>query len=286
MISPQRIARQSGRIVAGLLAGVISSWSYIEPLSAMVQLPAGFIRWTIPALAIAYAIWRMRPRTHLELRGPNNLRVHLSFGDVFTQKNTDTGLAIPTDDFFLTKNKKFVTPGMLISQLKQKRFNNSDDFDTKVLEATEPLRDHFDFEARDFPKELEGRTRQWPLGSTAVLQVDGTYYFFTASCKIDLQSSPPSGRATPPELFKALLGLWQAITKHPSGKPVVVPLFGAGQTGTGLRPTEALHIMLVSLVCAARATPISDEIRIVIHDSHQKHIDLDDDVLKGIMHAE
>ena len=284
-LSWSRVERQTGRLVTGIIAGLAFVWAPLEPLKEVLPFPLWLLRALIPGGALMYALWKLIPRNKIDLRGPNNLRVQVAFGDLFDQK--DANLAIGADDFFLTRHDKLITPRALISLLHQRRFGSMDDldFDRMIADATHVLDEYTEHPAKEIRSRLDDRTRQFPVGSTLVVTGPMEQYFVVAVCRIDLGTVPPSGKATAAELFQALLGLWSTVRRYPKGKAVAVPLLGTGQSGTGLQPAEALHLMLASLVCASRTGPIPDDIRIVLHESYRNSVDLDGDVLAGLVHA-
>ena len=279
-----RARRQGGRFAVGLIAGLTALWAPIEPLSAITALPKWVFTYALPAAVLFYAIRRSFSRKKLKLHGPNGLRVEIVFGDLFEQR--DCNLAIGADDFFYTRSGKFVTPRSMISLLHGRRYANLSEaeFDELVHTAAhDSPAEHVEYKAAGLPAIMRSRTCRFPVGTTAVLAGNDEHHFIVALCKIALNESPPTGRASAGDLLQALMGLWSSIRSHPKGKTIAVPLLGAGMTGTGLRATEVLRFMVSSLACAARTAPLPDPVRIVIHPSHSDDVVLDDDVLEELL---
>lgn len=73
--------------------------------------------------------------------------------------------------------------------------------------------------------------------------------FLMAMARTDLATS--KAYCDPPTLWSALMGGLQAVHDHGNGMPLVMPLFGNGQSGVKLEPQHLLRLLILALVSFA-----------------------------------
>src|SRR6201999_1534633 len=80
----------------------------------------------------------------------------------------------------------------------------------------------------------QGRTRSFPIGTTAVIYEGAQKHYLVALTKTDPQTS--LANAGIEELWKALGDLWNKVRETAGGDPVAIPLLGSGLARIGIEP--------------------------------------------------
>jgi hypothetical protein len=190
-------------------------------------------------------------------------RIEIVVGDVF---HAAKNIAISCDDLFLVTHPKLVNKRSLISQLVQSRFQGS----APLLERR--LRQELGSLVDVNNTDASTSRRKYPIGTTVVLREAEGHIFVAALCRVDEETN--TGSATPEDVLVSLYGVWEKVAQHPTGEAVAVPLFGGGQSGTGLPAPVLLHLALVSLAAFVRKHTISDVVRIVLPPAIAHEFDL------------
>ena len=82
------------------------------------------------------------------------------------------------------------------------------------------------------------------------------------------------GSADIPELWMALVGLWNQVRISAGGHPVAAPLLGGGLSGVGLPGTQLLQLMILFIVNETKKRKITNDIHIILADDRFDEIDL------------
>ena len=117
-----------------------------------------------------------------------------------------------------------------------------------------------------------GRKHQYPIGTTAIIDVNKTRYFLTALSRTDTDTLKAS--ATIHDLWVCLEGMWEAIYNHSNGYTVKIPLVGSGLSGIGLPPERILDQILTSFFYYIKKQKISDKVIFVLPENMKSEIDL------------
>lgn len=119
----------------------------------------------------------------------------------------------------------------------------------------------------------KGREKRYPIGTTAIVDLNDVKYFLVALSKTDIKTL--KARADVPELWEALRGLWRSVRNNANGYPINVALMGSGLSGVGLPPEQLLQIMIISVLNEAKRTEITSEIRIILTEDKFEDVDLE-----------
>jgi len=118
--------------------------------------------------------------------------------------------------------------------------------------------------------------RLYPLGTTAVMELDGDNFLLFAVTWTELMGHIPDDNCNVTKLWLALERFWHETRKYALGQDVNIPLIGNGITGIRLDPIHILELNLLALLNAIseKGKITSGEIRIVLYPPTHFGIDL------------
>jgi hypothetical protein len=117
-----------------------------------------------------------------------------------------------------------------------------------------------------------GKLRRYPIGTVAVVGPPGRRLYLVAYSRMGNDLVP---RSSVNELWLSLSRLWDAVYEHGQRRPVAMPVVGSGLARVDqLGPQALAELILLSFVARSRETPISHELRILIHPSDAAKFDL------------
>ncbi len=177
-------------------------WTLIEGLNYFVpgiriKGPIAFI--ALILVSIGYALKKIWKPSKIQINVSNcNTTIEVLFGDLFQQ---DGIRAIPVNEFFDSKLGKPVSDKSLHGIFLNKCFGgHPEPFDKQV---NEQLKD----EKCDEVNRSEGKTKRFPIGSSALIKVDKDQYLAFAFAKTDPVTSKAFSDVT--MMWVALHRLWE-----------------------------------------------------------------------------
>ncbi|TAJ82083.1 macro domain-containing protein [Reyranella sp.] len=215
-------------------------------------------------VAIIYSI--LATKDPIQIHFPiktTTTEVWIRFGDLF---EADGHVVIAVNEFFDSEIGRPVAPSSVHGQFITRVLGgNANRFNADVDRS-------LDGTASDIVDRPEGRPRRYPLGTTAILHEGRRKYFLFALTKTDPVTC--EANADVPQMWSALLKLWDCVRVEANGERVCMPLIGAGLARINLEPTHLLRLALLSLLVQTRSRTITSQIEIVLHKSLIGRIDL------------
>jgi hypothetical protein len=194
-----------------------------------------------------------------------NTIIEVLFGDLFAQ---DGIRAIAVNEFFDSKIGKPVSDKSIHGLFIQKCFGgHPESFDKQV---DEQLRD---VESQEV-KKIEGKSKCYPLGTTALISVNQDRYIAFAFAKTDPDTCKASSDVT--MMWVSLHKLWQRVRIESGGHPVNLPLVGSGLSGVGLPTRDLLDLIILSAITETKTREVTQRVRIVLHRDRFDALDLRD----------
>lgn len=194
-----------------------------------------------------------------------NTVIEIVFGDLFKQ---DGIRVIAVNEFFDSKLGKPVSDRSLHGIFLKKCFGGHPEaFDAQV--STELTRVH----STHVPK-VDGKEMCYSIGTTALITVNTDKYIVFAFAKTEPNTCKAYSDVE--LMWKSLHALWQRTRIEAGGHPVNLPLVGSGLSGLGLPTRDLLNLLLLSAITETKARQITQTIRVVLHQSRFKDIDLRD----------
>lgn len=242
-------------------------WTIAESFGAFFDhLKPDGIFWYIGMVSISVLVGIMRswPRNSIEFNVPNSdSKIEIIFGDIFSNSEA---VVIPVNEYFDSLLGNHVSEkslhGKFIKNIlggQSKIFNQLTDKTLKTLTSTSEHR-------------TSGRKNKYPIGSTAIVDMNGVRYFLTALSRTDTDTLKAS--ATVHELWDALAGMWNAILNHSNGATVKIPLLGSGLSGVGLPASNLIEIILISYFYYTKQRKIANKVILVLSEDLKYDIDL------------
>jgi len=217
-------------------------------------------------ISVFFGLVRVWKPSRVELKIPHtNTVIQVLFGDFFEQGGLR---AISVNDFFDSKIGKPVSEKSLHGIFLQKCFGgHPESFDKQVDKQLSGI--EFD----DIQK-ADGKTKRFPIGSTALITVNQDRYLMFAFAKTD----PATCKATSDVsiMWIALNGLWSRARLEAGGDALNLPLVGSGLSGIGLPTRDLLNLILVSAIQESKVKQITGTIRVVLNRERFEDLDLRD----------
>ena len=195
----------------------------------------------------------------------SNTVIEVLFGDLFDQSGIR---AIAVNEFFDSKIGKPVSDKSLHGIFLQKCFGgHPEPFDKQVDEQLKAI------EGIEVVK-IEGKTKSFPIGSTALVAVNQDRYLIFAFAKTDPANCKAYSDVN--MMWMALHDLWQRARIESGGHEINLPLVGSGLSGLGLPTRDLLNLIILSAITETKAKEVTRKIRIVLHRDRFKDLDLRD----------
>jgi hypothetical protein len=183
-----------------------------------------------------------------------NTVIEIIFGDLFTQ---DGIRILAVSEFFDSKLGMPVSNKSLHGIFLQKCFGgHQESFDKQV---DEQLKNINGCEV----EKIEGKTKRYPIGSTALITVNQDRYLALALTKADPKTCKVSSNVA--MMWEALDALWQRARNESNGDAVNLPLIGGGLAGLNLPTRDHLDLLILSAITETKIKQVTQRIRIVLH---------------------
>jgi hypothetical protein len=220
-------------------------------------------------LCLAWATGRAYPRTKITRHFAHpDTSVRVEVGDLFEQ---DTHLVVGFTDTFDTDvaGGRIISGSSIQGQLVHRRYAGDhrrlDQELVPSLRRTSPA-------STERPGDKQGKRTRYPLGTVAVIGDPGRLIFAVAYSRMGNDLVP---RSSVSAIWTSLERLWVAIYERAERRTVSLPVIGSGLARIDALDREALlKLIVISFLAHSRETPISHELRIVIHPDDLHTIDL------------
>ncbi|MEY3760333.1 MAG: hypothetical protein RIR39_1824 [Pseudomonadota bacterium] len=195
----------------------------------------------------------------------SNTVIEVLFGDLFGQNGIR---AIAANEFFDSKIGKPVSNKSLHGMFLQKCFGgHPESFDKQVDEQLEKIQSCE-------VKKTDGKTKFFPIGTTALINVNQDRYLVFALSKTDPDTCKAYSNVS--MMWDALHELWQRARIESGGHDLNLPLIGSGLSGLGLPTRDLLNLIILSVITETKSKEITQRIRVVLHRDRFDDLDLRD----------
>jgi hypothetical protein len=222
------------------------------------------IRWMLVIAAAAGLLTIAQPRSIALRLGAGNTTLRVYFGDLFAAHGHKV---IPANEFFDSALGEHVVRGSLHGTAIERYFGgHPHSFDALVDESLKGS-------VSEEVSRPSGRTRRYPIGTTAVVPVRDEKLFFVALAHTDVNSL--KAHASTLDLWIALEALWERVRVEASGQPVTLPLIGGGLASVPLPCTALVQCIIASLHASSAKSRVTDTVQIALHEALFAQIDLE-----------
>ena len=218
------------------------------------------------AISIVYAAVQGWKPSSVDIALANsNTVIEVIFGDIFQQ---DGLRAVAVNEFFDSKLGKPVSEKSVHGIFLQKCFGgHPESFDKQIDQQLAGING-----AK--VKKVEGKSKSYPIGTTALLTVNRNRYLAFAFAKTDPNTCKAFSDVS--TMMTALHGLWQSARNESGGHAVNLPLVGSGLSGIGLPTRDLLNLIILSAITETKVREVTQRIRIVLHRDRFDDLDLRD----------
>jgi hypothetical protein len=219
------------------------------------------------AVSVIYGLWKVWKPSRIEIPIANcNTVIEVLFGDLFVQ---DGIRAIAVSEFFESKLGKPVSDRSIHGIFLQRCFpGGPESFDSRIDEQLRGV------EYTEVPQKVEGKTKCYPIGTTALITVNHDRYLLFAFTRTDPSTCKVSSNIK--LMWDSLYQLWQRARAEAGGYAINLPLVGSGLSGLGLPTRDLLNLIILSIITETKAREITQRIRIVLHRDRFDGLDLRD----------
>jgi hypothetical protein len=216
--------------------------------------------------SLVYGLKRVWKPSRIEIAiATCNSVIEVVFGDLFAQ---DGIRAIAVNEFFDSKLGKPVSDKSVHGTFLQKCLGGHPEaFDAQLETELAYVK------GSDVPK-VDGKQKCYPIGTTALITVNTDQYIVFAFAKTE--PSTCKAYSDVELMWRSLHEFWQRARAESGGHPINLPLVGSGLSGLGLPTRDLLNLILLSAITETKAREITQTIRVVLHKSRFKDIDLRD----------
>lgn len=231
-----------------------------------VKIEGPFALTVAVVISVGYGLRKVWKPSRMEMCIANcNTTIEVVFGDIFRQEGLR---AISVNEYFDSALGKPVSDRSIHGLLIQKCFGGyAESFDKQVDEQLKNV------QSEEVPK-VEGKTKRYPIGTTAMIAVNKDRYILFAFAKTDPATCKAYSDVT--MMWVALHDLWQRVRIESGGHAVNLALVGSGLSGLGLPTRDLLNLIILSAITETKAKEITQRIRIVLHRSRFDDLDLRD----------
>ena len=232
-----------------------------------VKIEGGYNLTAIVLVSLAFGLNRFWKPSRIAIKvAATNTRIEVLFGDIFSEKGLR---GIGVTEFFESELGVPVSEKSLHGLFLQKCFGGGSEDFNKQLE--QQLKES-NFEEVD--KKDAGKTKAYPIGTTACVKVGKDKYILFALAEADRETCKAASDVA--KMWVAMHGLWQKTRIEAGGHPLNIPLIGSGLSGIGLPSRELLNLIILSAITETKVKQITRRIRIVLHLDQFEEINLRD----------
>lgn len=216
----------------------------------------------VPLLAIIMVLLLRRKKLeHLEYLGEKDTIISLKIADILAIK--DSAVVIPTNTTFDTiMDRSFISEKSIQGKFQKKFYGT----DFSALDAA--IKQSLDECFPDCFKVLFDRkrtnTKRYKIGTVAKVTNHGQHYYFLAVA--DVSKSGKTENVTMENMTKALVGLWEYLSKEGHTEPITVPVIGTGRAGLSDGTFEdVVHETIFSFVTKSQDEFVSRKMTVCMY---------------------
>ncbi|NES21509.1 MAG: hypothetical protein F6K41_21900 [Symploca sp. SIO3E6] len=271
------IKKQPLKLLTSIFLAYAAIWTILEPIIGIVpnaaQSFSGDVKFfTLIVISLCIGFYRNAVPNSINIKH-GNYSIVILFGDLFSCNGFKV---IPVSRYFFETQ---VVPTSLQSKIIQ-MFVQSREGDKGFSLYNQSLSSALQSTA--YEERHRGATNQkeryYPLGATAVLELDGNNYMMFALTETELKGYIPKDNCNVSRMWIALENFWREARINARGKVINIPLIGSGVTGIKLNPSRLLEVNFLALVNELEegGKITTEEVRIVLHPKYIEDINLSD----------
>ena len=244
-----------------VLLTLIEGFNFFVPLRNLQGPTSLIVVVVIGAIYAAVTIWRPSkikiPIHH------TNTQLEIKFGDLFKE---DGYRVIGVSEFFESEIGIPVSAKSLHGVFLTKCFKD------RIQTFDKVINNELKNVSSEIVSKPQGKTRRYPIGTTATVPIDNDHYLCFALTKTEIVSCKVNSDV--PILWEALSGLWHNARISLGGSALVLPLVGSGLSGIGLPSKDLLNLIILSVITETKHKQITTCVRIILTVDLYDEVDL------------
>ena len=198
---------------------------------------------------------------HPEYLGEKDTIISLKIADILDIK--DSAVVIPTNTTFDTiMDRSFISEKSIQGKFQKKFYGT--DFSALDAEIQQSLDECFPDCFEVLTDRKRTNTKRYKIGTVAKVTHHGQHYYFLAVA--DVSKSGKTENVIMENMTKALVGLWEYLSKEGHTEPITVPVIGTGRAGLSDGTFEdVVHETIFSFVTKSQDEFVSRKMTICIY---------------------
>ena len=244
-------------------------WTVIEGVTEIleVEIKGVYVFIVVILVSVTFSLKRSwKPSSIVIKVATTDTKIEVLFGDLFAQEGLR---GIAATQYFESEFGDPVSQESLLGIFLQKHFGGGAiDFDNQLEQQLQTI------SSQHIKDKSVGKKKSYPIGTTALIQVNDRKYLLFAFTEADPQTCKANSDVG--KMWTAMHGLWQRARNESGGLPLNIPLIGSGLSGIGLPARELLNLIVLSVITETKVKQITKTIRIVLLPERFEEIDLRD----------
>lgn len=261
------------RIICLAFVAFSVQWTVIEAVTVLlniktegdsVKIEGDSVLIVVIVASVMYSLIRSRKLSNIVIKVPTkNTKIEIFFGDLFIQQGLR---GIGVTEYFESKIGAPVSAKSLHGLLLKKIPAVNPGFDVQLKKQLSKI------PSKHVDVKTEGKKKSYPIGTTALIQVNGDKYIVFAFSKADPLTCKAYSDVA--KMWDGMHGLWQQARNEAGGNPLNIPLIGSGLSGIGLPARELLNLIILSVITETEKKQITQTIRIILHPDQFDEVEL------------
>jgi hypothetical protein len=216
-------------------------------------------------ISCSWGLWKVWKPSKTTIKIANSgTCIEVVFGDIFEQEGIRS---IGVSEFFETQLGQPVSDKSLHGAFLKRHFSGYQGSIDRQLEGQ-----LVNEQSTEVVGKVEGKTLCYPIGTTALINVNEHRYILFALTKTNCTNCKVYSDVE--LMWRALHKLWQRARVECNGYPLNLPLVGTGLSGLNLPTRDLLNLVILSAITESKAHEITQTIRIVLRRDRFEDIDL------------
>lgn len=211
---------------------------------------------------IAAAIYlHKNPLSHSAYLGAKDTILALRIGDILAAK--DSAVVIPSNTTFdTTMAGDFISARSIQGQFQKKYYGA--DFSELDAAIKRSLDEFFPSQYEKLSDRYKTNCNRYDIGTVAKVTIKGQHFYFLAVADVSKTGKPQN--VTMESLTKALVGLWDFLSKEGHIEPIAIPVIGTGRAGLKDGTLEdVVHETLFSFASKSQDEFVSKKMTIYLY---------------------
>lgn len=213
------------------------------------------------AVVLIAILLHKKPLSHSAYLGAKDTILSLCIGNILTLK--DSAVVIPSNTTFdTTMAGDFISVRSIQGQFQKKYYGA--DFSELDAAIKRSLDEFFPSQYERLLDRHKTNCNRYDIGTVAKVTIKGQHFYFLAVADVSKTGKPQN--VTMESLTKALVGLWDFLSREGHTEPIAIPVIGTGRAGLKDGTLEdVVHETLFSFASKSQDEFVSKKMTIYLY---------------------